>query len=620
MANNVRVTELDFDQIKTNIKNYLRNQSQFTDYDFEASNLSVLMDILAYNTHYNAILANMISNEMFLDTAIKRSSVVSLAKQLGYMPQSRRCATALIDVELQNVTGSPNFITLDPGKSFSTTIDGSTYTFYTVESYVATPVSGVYTFSDVKLYQGRQLEYYYTVASGSSPANKYEIPNADIDTHTIRVAVQYAGTSSYSETYQLATDITNIDGNSQVYFLQENTRGFYEIFFGDNVVGRNLTGGDTIKISYLVTDGAEANVSNTLDVNWTTTAIAGETAGDRTITTTIKPSGGLDKESLESVRFRSINNYTAQGRAVTKTDYANLIQDAAPGADSVNVWGGENNNPPVYGKTFISIKPKTGYVLTPAEKTRIIDEVLTPRSVITAQHEFVDPDYTYVNFNISVRYSSARTSRSAADIQSLVDTAVRNFMANNLSKFNAIFYRSQLEEILMDVDDAILSVNVLFNLVKLIPAVPGVRVEGVSSLQLPVKLHPNEIRSSYFYFTVDGVSQPCQLRDVPDQSPPDYEGTGVFKTYDLTTETVVEDNVATVDYGTGLITFNSAARLTLNGYLGNATQFYVYAGVQESVGDIFPGFNEILTLDTSTADPIANVINGITINVVAVNN
>ena len=620
MANNVRVTELDFDQIKTNIKNYLRNQSQFTDYDFEASNLSVLMDILAYNTHYNAILANMISNEMFLDTAIKRSSVVSLAKQLGYMPQSRRCATALIDVELQNVTGSPNFITLDPGKSFSTTIDGSTYTFYTVESYVATPVSGVYTFSDVKLYQGRQLEYYYTVASGSSPANKYEIPNADIDTHTIRVAVQYAGTSSYSETYQLATDITNIDGNSQVYFLQENTRGFYEIFFGDNVVGRNLTGGDTIKISYLVTDGAEANVSNTLDVNWTTTAIAGETAGDRTITTTIKPSGGLDKESLESVRFRSINNYTAQGRAVTKTDYANLIQDAAPGADSVNVWGGENNNPPVYGKTFISIKPKTGYVLTPAEKTRIIDEVLTPRSVITAQHEFVDPDYTYVNFNISVRYSSARTSRSAADIQSLVDTAVRNFMANNLSKFNAIFYRSQLEEILMDVDDAILSVNVLFNLVKLIPAVPGVRVEGVSSLQLPVKLHPNEIRSSYFYFTVDGVSQPCQLRDVPDQSPPDYEGTGVFKTYDLTTETVVEDNVATVDYGTGLITFNSAARLTLNGYLGNATQFYVYAGVQESVGDIFPGFNEILTLDTSTADPIANVKNGITINVVAVNN
>jgi hypothetical protein len=619
MANNVRVTELDFDQIKTNIKNFLRSQSQFTDYDFEASNLSVLLDILAYNTHYNAILANMTSNEMFLDTAIKRSSVVSLAKQLGYMPQSRRCATALVDVELQNITGTPNFITLDPGKAFTTSIDGTAYNFYTIDSYVATPVSGVYTFSDIKLYQGRQLEYYYTVAAGSSPANKYEIPNADIDTQTVRVAVQYAGTSSYSETYQMATDITTVNSTTQAFFLQENTRGFYEIFFGDDVIGRNLDAGDTIKISYLVTDGAAANVSNTLDVNWTTTAIAGETAGDRTISTVIKPSGGLDKEEIESIRFRSINNYSAQGRAVTKTDYANLIQDAAPGADSVNVWGGEKNNPPVYGKTFISIKPKTGYVLTIAEKTRIIDEVLTPRSVITAQHEFVDPTYTYLTFRVNVRYSSARTSRSAAQIQSLIDTAIRNFMTNNLSKFNAIFYRSQLEEILMDVDDAILSINVLYDLHKRIPLVANVRA-NLGSLALPAKLHPAELRSSYFYFTDENGTHPAQVRDVPDSSPPDYEGTGVVKTFDLETGEVLDPLVGTVDYGTGEIVLNSGSPLTISGYLGNTTQLIIYAGVQESVGDVFPGFNEIIVIDDLTADPIANVSNGITINVVAVNN
>jgi hypothetical protein len=619
MANNVRVTELDFDQIKTNIKNFLRSQSQFTDYDFEASNLSVLLDILAYNTHYNAILANMVSNEMFLDTAIKRSSVVSLAKQLGYMPQSRRCATALIDVELQNITGTPNFITLDPGKAFTTSIDGTAYNFYTIDSYVATPVSGVYTFSDIKLYQGRQLEYYYTVAAGSSPANKYEIPNADIDTQTVRVAVQYAGTSSYSETYQMATDITTVNSTTQAFFLQENTRGFYEIFFGDDVIGRNLNAGDTIKISYLVTDGAAANVSNTLDVNWTTTAIAGETAGDRTISTVIKPSGGLDKEEIESIRFRSINNYSAQGRAVTKTDYANLIQDAAPGADSVNVWGGEKNDPPVYGKTFISIKPKTGYVLTTAEKTRIIDEVLTPRSVITAQHEFVDPTYTYLTFRVNVRYSSARTSRSAAQIQSLIDTAIRNFMNNNLSKFNSVFYRSQLEEILMDVDDAILSINVLYDLHKRIPLVANVRA-NLGSLALPAKIHPAELRSSYFYFTDENGTHPAQVRDVPDSSPPDYEGTGVVKTFDLDTGEVLDPLVGTVDYGTGLIVLNSGSPLTISGYLGNTTQLIVYAGVQESVGDVFPGFNEIIVIDDLTADPIANVSNGITINVVAVNN
>jgi hypothetical protein len=618
MANNVRVTELDFDQIKTNIKNFLRNQSQFTDYDFEASNLSVLMDILAYNTHYNAILANMVSNEMFLDTAIKRSSVVSLAKQLGYMPQSRRCATALINVELQNITGTPNFITLDPGKAFTTSIDGTAYNFYTLDSHVATPVSGVYTFSDIKLYQGRQLEFYYTVAAGSSPANKYEIPNADIDTQTIRVAVQYAGTSSYSETYQMATDITTIDSTSQVFFLQENTRGFYEIFFGDDVVGRNLDAGDTIKISYLVTDGAAANVSNTLDVNWTTTAIAGETAGDRTITTIIKPSGGLDKEDIESIRFRSINNYTAQGRAVTKTDYAKLIQDAAPGAESVNVWGGEKNDPPVYGKTFISIKPKTGYVLTTAEKTRIINDILTPRSVITAQHEFVDPTFTYLTFRIDVRYSSARTSRSAAQIQSLVDAEVRSFMTANLSKFNSIFYRSQLEEILMDVDDAILSVNVLFDLHKRLPLVPNVRLTFGSTINFPSKLHPNELRSSYFYFTDENGVHAAQVRDVPDQSPPDYEGTGQLETFDLETGEIL-DRPGSVNYGTGIITLNASAPLVLSGYLGSATELIAYAGLQESVGDIFPGFNEILVLDEKTADPIANVRNGITINVVAVN-
>lgn len=619
MANNVRVTELDFDQIKTNIKNFLRNQSQFTDYDFEASNLSVLLDILAYNTHYNAILANMVSNEMFLDTAIKRSSVVSLAKQLGYMPQSRRCATALIDVELQNITGTPNFITLDPGKAFTTTIDGTAYNFYTIDSYVATPVSGVYTFSNIKLFQGRQLEFYYTVAAGSSPAQKYEIPNADIDTQTIRVAVQYAGTSSYSETYQMATDITTVDSTSQVFFLQENTRGFYEIFFGDDVIGRNLDAGDTIKISYLVTDGAEANVSNSLDVNWTTTAIAGETAGDRTISTVIKPSGGLNKEDIESIRFRSINNYTAQGRAVTKTDYAKLIQDAAPGADSVNVWGGEKNVPPVYGKTFISIKPKTGYVLTPAEKTRIINDILVPRSVITAQHEFVDPTYTYITFRIDIRYSSARTSRSAAQIQSLVDTAVRNFINTNLSKFNAIFYRSQLEEILMDVDDAILSVNVLFDLHKRIPLIPNVRLTGANTISVPAKIHPNELRSSYFYFTDENGVHAAQVRDVPDSSPPDYEGTGQLETFDLETGVIV-DRPGTVYYGKGEVVLNAAAPLTITGYLGNATQIMFYTGVQESVGDIYPGFNEILVLDDNTADAVANIRNGITINVVAVNN
>lgn len=619
MANNVRVTELDFEDIKSNLKTYLRNQSQFTDYDFDASNLSVLIDLLAYNTHYNAVLANMVSNEMFLDTAIKRSSVVSLAKQISYTPRSRRAATALVTVTIQNTTTVPNFLTLDPYRVFTTSIDGTSYNFYNIDTYTATPVAGVYTFSNVKLYQGTKLDYYWTVAANPGADVKYEIPNADIDTTTLQVQIQYGGIGSYSEPYNLVTDLSAVDENSKVYFLSENTRGYYEINFGDDVIGKKLSQGDVIKISYLVTDGADANVSTNVSVGWSTNSIAGEITADRTISTTSKPAGGSEKETTEQVRFRSLNNYASQGRVVTTTDYATFIADNVPGADSVNVWGGENNTPPEYGKTFISIKPKTGYVLTSNEKTRIIRDLLQPRSMMTSQHEFVDPTYTYVNFRIAVRYTDTRTTRTADQIKNLINTKVAEFMQTNLEKFDTKFYRSQLEEQLMDVDDAILSVNVLYDLVKRLPLVPNVRLSFGNTINFPIKIHPNELRTSYFYFTDSAGVHYCQVRDVPDESPPDYEGTGTLYTYDLDTGEVL-DSPGTVNYGTGVITLSSTSPLTISGYPSGISNIYVYAGVQESVGDIYPDFNEILVQDDTSAVVNANVKNGITIEVEAANN
>jgi hypothetical protein len=349
-------------------------------------------------------------------------------------------------------------------------------------------------------------------------------------------------------------------------------------------------------------------------------SIAGEAANDRTITTISKPAGGAERETLDSIRFRSLNNYTAQGRAVTKTDYATLISNYLPGVQSVNIWGGENNDPPQYGKTFISVKPKTGYVLTAAEKEFIVDEILKPRSVVTAQHEFVDPTLTYFNFNIDVRYSSAQTARTAAQIQTLVNDVVTEFMNTNLAKFNATFYSSQLEEQLMDIDNAILNVSVGYELVRRLPLVPNVRFTGAQNLQYPSKLHPAEIRSSHFYFNTDGVIVPTQIRDVPDESPPDYEGTGTLKTFNLNTGAVINDNLGTVDYATGKVTINSNSALTLAGYIGTVNQLYVYAGVQRAkVSAVFPGYNEFFLLDDAVAETISNVANGITINVVAVN-
>jgi hypothetical protein len=620
MANNVRVTELDFDTIKDNLKTYLRNQSQFTDYDFDASNLNVLLDILAYNTHYNAVLANMVSNEMFLDTALKRSSVVSLAKQINYTPQSRRSATANLTVAVSNVPSAPNFLTLEPYTQFTTIIDGTGFTFYNINSYSATPVNRTYTFTDVSVYQGRIVEQYFTVGANSSPVDRYEISNANTDTQTLQVLVQYNGVGQFDAVYTPVTDITEVNSASTVYYLQENTRGLYEIYFGDDVLGRKLNQGDIVKVRYLISDGGTANVSTNVPLSWSVNAIAGETANDRIITTVSKPAGGSERETIDSIRFRSLNNYTAQGRAVTKTDYATLISNYLPGVQSVNIWGGENNDPPQYGKTFISVKPKTGYVLTAAEKEFIVDEILKPRSVVTAQHEFVDPTLTYFNFNIDVRYSSAQTARTAAQIQTLVNDVVTEFMNTNLAKFNATFYSSQLEEQLMDIDNAILNVSVGYELVRRLPLVPNVRFTGAQNLQYPSKLHPAEIRSSHFYFNTDGVIVPTQIRDVPDESPPDYEGAGTLKTFNLNTGAVINNNLGTVNYATGKVTINSNSALTLAGYIGNINQLYIYAGVQRAkVGAVFPGYNEFFLLDDAVAETISNVANGITINVVAVN-
>lgn len=620
MANNVRVTELDFDTIKDNLKTYLRDQSQFTDYDFDASNLSVLIDLLAYNTHYNAVLANMVSNEMFLDTALKRSSVVSLAKQINYTPQSRRSATANLTVAISNVPSTPNFLTLEPYTQFTTIIDGTAYTFYNISSYSTTPVNSTYTFTDVEVHQGRIIEQYFTVGANSTPANRYEISNANADTQTMQVLVQRNGVGQFDAVYTPVTDITAVDSDSTVYYVQENTRGLYEIYFGDNVLGRKLNQGDIVKVRYLISDGDAANVSTNVAVSWSLNSVAGESANDRNIITVSKPAGGAEKETIDSIRFRSLNNYTAQGRAVTKTDYSTLISNYLPGVQSVNIWGGEENDPPQYGKTFISVKPKTGYVLTTAEKEYIVDEVLKPRSVVTAIHEFVDPTLTYLNFDIDVRYSSAQTAKTAAQIQTLVNSTVTAFMNTNLNKFNANFYRSQLEEQIMDIDNAILNVNIEFKLVRRFGLIPNVRFTGAQAIQFPTKLHPAEIRSSYFYFNDIGSTVPAQIRDVPDESPPDYEGTGTLKTYNLDTGAILNNNLGTVDYGTGKITISSDSNLTIAGYLGSVNELYVYAGVQGNVSAVFPGYNEFLSLDDALAQTISNVENGITISVLAVNN
>ena len=612
---NIRVTELDFDTIKTNLKDFLRDQTEFTDYDFDASNLSVLLDILAYNTHYNAVLANMVTNEMFIDTALKRSSVASLAKHLSYTPRSAYSAEATVDITLQAVPGNPTVVTLDRYQTFNTNIDGTPFTFYNIESYVASPVNGVYTFTDVKVYEGRKLDYYYTVGAGSSPATKYVIPNQGVDTRTLQVSVQYSGTSSFSQSYTEVANIVNIDGSSAVYYLEENTEGFYQIYFGDGVLGRNLAAGDIVKMSYLLGNGANGNVSTNVPVSWTTASLFGEDSGDRSITAKIKPSGGAVKETADEIKFNALNTYVTQNRAVTERDYASLIAANLPAARSVNIWGGEKNNPPEYGVVYISIAPKTGYVLTDDEKTRIVRDILQPRSLVTVRHEFVDPTFTFLKFNVNATYSTARTNRTAQQISSLINDRITTFINTNLREFNKKFYASQLQEQLMDVDDSVLSVIMSQYLQKRITPNLGTN-QFTGSVIFPARLHPGELFSTKFIYSDTTGTYTAQIRDVADTIPADYAGTGTLKLYDLSNSGVLNNNLGTVNYLTGEVAINL---LTITGYVGNITDVRINAQVQSDSLDFTPGYNEILLLDDSTSDVISGNENGINIVTVGTN-
>lgn len=612
---NIRVTELDFDTIKDNLKTFLRSQTAFTDYDFDASNLSVLLDLLAYNTHYNAVLANMVSNEMFMDTAIKRSSVVSLAKQLGYTPRSVRSSEALINITLQNVPGAPNFLTLDRYKLFNTIVDGTTLSFYNVDAYVTTPVDGAYTFEKVKIYQGRQLEYFYTAGTGNSPANKFVIPNQNVDTRTIQVAVQYAGTSSYSQSYTLVDNVVNIGADSNVFFLEENTEGFYQIYFGDGVIGRNLGAGDIVRISYITSDGAAGNIAGNLTLTWTTNTIAGESSGDRSISTISKPVGGSDRESADDIRFNALTAYTSQNRAVTDQDYIDLILRQLPAARSVNVWGGEKNDPPEYGIVYISIAPKTGYVLTADEKTRIIRDILRPHSLVTMRHAFVDPEYTYLAFDILVRFTTAGTNRSAQQISSLVNDKVSSFVESSLRQFNKTYYESQLHEQIMNLDDSILSVNINKSLQKRIVANINDTI-FTGSLQYPVKIVPGSVRSSRFVTSREGVIYTVEVRDLPDTMPPTASGTGTLRLVSMSDGSLVETNIGSVNYATGVVNITN---MIILGYVGTVNNVRISIDQQEDDDDVVPTYNEVLLLDDSTTDTIANLVNGIVVNTIGTN-
>jgi len=439
MPEKLIISELEFENIKTNLKNYLNSQSTFTDYNFEGSALSILINLLAYNTYYNSVYYNMMANELFMDSAQLRNSILSHAKSLNYLPVSRRAPTAIVDVVVTPPGGNTqSVLTLERFTEFqSESIDGVNYTFVNAGAQTVYKEAGVFTFSDLELKAGTPQLATFTYNALTNPKSQFDLPNDDIDTDTMLVTVQVSDVNTSSEVYTLSTDITETTANSAVYYLSPTADNKYKVTFGDGAISKALSNGNIVLVSYLTTVGELANKAN----SFATGAIGG--FSNVIVSSVSAASGGADRETDDDIRANAPLAYTAQNRAVTQKDYEVLLKARYPYIQSVFVWGGEDNIPPVYGKVYISIAPKEGVVLNNAEKSRIIETTLSPLTILTITPVLVDPDYVYLKFETNVEVDGKETLLTSTQIASTVRDAIITYCDDTFNQFGASFVISK---------------------------------------------------------------------------------------------------------------------------------------------------------------------------------
>ena len=619
---NLRIAELDFDTIKSNLKDFLKNYTgddgapYFTDFDYEGSGLSILLDVLAYNTHYNAYLANMVINEMFLDSAVKRASAVSIAKHLGYTPLSTRSARASLTFDVSAPTGNPNFLTLERFTPFTTTVDENTLTFVNLNSITIQPNVGTYTFTDVEVVEGIPLEYVFT-ADVPSPAEKYVIPNENCDITSIQVSVQNSLSDTTTTVYNLAEDTLNISGTSAVYFLEENATDRYQIHFGDGILGKKLSRGNLIKVTYLISNGTLGNVSGNIAQEF----FCGSQIGGGTVPGVITPSvnsrGGLGRETIDSIKFKAPKFGSAQNRAVSSEDYKSLISKNYPLVESISVWGGDQNDPPKYGKVIISMKPYDGYEITQQVKDDITSLVLQNKQVLSITPEFIEPEYFYINLSINVKYNSKTATLSATQIKNLVVNSVNNYFSSDLQQYDKDFVYSKLSRTIDAADSSIVGNLMTIKLHKRITPIFNFNNNYVSTDTINFKngVEPGSIETTRFVVTYQGNSVEARIKDIPNDITPNRIGNGTLVLVNADTDNIITSNYGTVNYGTGAIAINN---LVLTGYTGDTTDVRITATVQDSFLDITVSKNEIILIDDSTFNGSANRLQGLTVNTIAV--
>ena len=600
----LRVTELDFDNIKENLKTFLKAQTEFKDYDFEGSGMNILLDTLAYNTHYLGFNANMLANEMFLDSASLRSSVVSHAKSLGYEVSSSRAPVATINVSLST---DANTKTMSAGTAFTTSIDGVDYQFVTIADVTSSNTGSAVPFDSVKIYEGTYVTSSYT-ADSSEVDQRFLLNDARADTSTLTVKVQNSSSDTTTTTYTKATDITQLSSSSTVYYLQETDSGLFEVYFGDGVVSKGLSDGNIVTLQYVVTNRTLANGASSFSSPSSIDGVTGIT-----VTTVANATGGSNPETVESIKLNAPLDYASQGRAVTIDDYKTYTKKLFPNTQAVSVWGGEDgsydtstgvSSNPEYGKVFISIKSTTGENLTTVQKSNLVT-AFAPYKVASVTPVIVDPETIFLILNVSFQYDSTATTSTKDELASLIATTISNYNSSDLQEFNSSFRHSKLLRLIDDTDTAILNNTTTVTMGKFftpVNASSSYNINFNNAFFNPHSGHNAEaggvIASTGFQLDNDTATEYFF----------DDDGSGNLRIYSLSSgvRTYLNSAAGTIDYTNGTISTTSLFISAVSNVDGESSTKIRITAIPKS-NDVVPVRNQILEIDLVNTTTGGNV-------------
>jgi len=568
---------------------------------------------------------------------LKRSSVVSIAKTMGYLPNSQHCARAEISLEvLAPLNYEPNFLTLSKNSAFTATGIPSelsptgAYSFRPEDDYTVT-VSDVvgsrktFTFGGIKLIEGNRVANSF-LADSTNLSGPFIIPNKNVDITTVKVSVQNSSSDDTTTTFNYSDTYLNIESDSNVFWIEMGYDGLYQIVFGDNVLGKQLEYGNIITVEYFV---GSADGANNLS-NFSLGTVLTGTTETKTIEVITRASGGTPAESIDSIKFHAPKFNTTRDRAVTADDYATLIKRSFPGINSISVWGGEINDPPIYGKVFVCLDPVAGTVITEEDKDTIARSVIAPKSVVSIQPVFVDPEYTFIGVNSTIKYDQKKTFETSAELATRLRTAIISHFDLNVNKLAQDFYYSKLSADIMDTSASIITNTIDITLHKRFTGVVSNEIFFTLNPNFGQAVQPNSLKSTFFNTFLNNVYYDAYLVDVPNQSPPDPLGTGTIYLKQMGTDVVLSSSFGTIDYGKGKINIPKCYFISL---LGGANAFRIYVKPQNVTADIttkiltntmedYSGAiiptasrNSLLKLDQSSSNSAANISTGLQVTV-----